>query len=257
MGGETKVEEKTGVVSENKHSFVGYITAGFPNRTESLSIIKKCCQSGLDILELGFPAKDSCMDGEVIRKAQEQVDKTLAEDLGFWREIRGEINVPIWLMGYRQDLLHHDIYLTLAKENLYNALVIPDTDQNEREHLQKLLSPFHVDVVGFINNEMEQDDIDRVLRNSAIVYHQLYCGPTGVAHNDNSYLPLMHYARGKSKARLFAGFGINSAERVMELIQNGYDGTIIGSAIMKMLENDEEQAYRFIQEIHCAIRSVE
>lgn len=250
------MNNKPKAVPEKNHCFVGYITAGFPNRNESLRIIKKCCETGLDILELGFPSKDSSMDGEVIRKAQMQVDQSLCADLNFWREIRREINIPIWLMGYQDDLLFDDIYLTLAKENLYDALVIPDADQKERERLQGFLAPFHVDVVGFINSEMEKDEIDRVLQNSDVIYHQLYCGKTGVAHNDNSYLALLKYARENSHARLFAGFGINSAQRVLELLQSGYDGTIIGSAIMKMLETDEEQAYRFIEEIHNAVRSV-
>lgn len=50
--------------------------------------MQKCCEAGVDILEVGFPAKDPSFDGEVIRAAQEQVDKVLAADVGYWRELR-------------------------------------------------------------------------------------------------------------------------------------------------------------------------
>ena len=245
------------VLQENKRYFVGYVTAGYPDRENSIRIIRKCCQSGLDIIELGFPARDASLDGDVIRKAQMLVDKNLDSDITYWREIRAAVNNPIWLMGYRQDLLNDDVYLKLAKEELYDALVIPDMEQDERQKMQLQLLPFNVTVVGFINSEMSKANLDKTLQEADIIYHQLYCGQTGVAHNDDSYLSLMNYTRANSKAKLFAGFGINSSERVRKLLQHGYDGTIIGSAIMKLLETDETQAYQFIADVHNAVRSIE
>ncbi|MBQ9263396.1 MAG: tryptophan synthase subunit alpha [Clostridia bacterium] len=243
-------------VDHQKHCFVGYLTAGYPSRAESIDIMKACCEAGLDVLELGFPARDASMDGEVIRKAQARVDKALGQDLTYWRQVRQAVSVPIWLMGYRQDLMEKDIYLRLAEEGLYDALVIPDMEQQEREELGKKLRPFGVSVVGFINGQQTREDVDRALRGTDLIYHQLYCGPTGVAHNDSSYLPLLRYARETSNARLFAGFGINSAERVEELLQNGYHGAIIGSAIMKLLQEGQDQAYQFIRNVHNVVRSV-
>ena len=250
------MSETRAVPTGKTHCFVGYVTAGYPNREESLRILEQCCRSGLDVLELGFPARDAALDGEVIRKAQMQADKKIDSDITYWRQVRAAVDIPIWLMGYRQDLLEQDAWLALAKENLYDALVIPDTNREERSFLREQLRPFNVSVVGFVNSEQSKTDLDMTLREADIIYHQLYCGQTGVAHNDDSYLSLMKYVRANSNAKLFAGFGINTVERVLELLRHGYDGTIIGSAIMKLLETDEAQAYRFITDVHEAVRSM-
>lgn len=239
-----------------KRSFVGYWTAGFPNADESVRIMKACCDAGLNILEIGFPAQDASMDGEVIKKAQACVDKSLAQNEDYWRTVRQEIAVPIWLMGYKADLFRDAVYLRLAKERLYDAIVIPDMSQAEREALSQELQPFGISVVGFINSQQPREETDRALSKETLIYHQLYCGPTGVAHNDDSYLSLLHYAQQTSHARLFAGFGINSPERVEELLRNGFDGVIVGSAIMKLHEQSSEKAYQFIKDVHRIVRSV-
>ena len=247
----SEIIRKTGL-----QSFVGYLVAGFPSREESIRVFKDCCEAGLDVLELGFPAKNPHLDGDVIRRTQRQIDYALAQDIDYWREVRKNVMVPVWLMGYRDDLEDNDIYLKLAQEHLYDALVLPDAEFSERMKLQKRLKPYEVDVVGFINGTMSQKEIDRVLLHSGLIYHQLYCGPTGICHNDDSYLPLYRYAREHSNARIFAGFGINNPERAEELLLHGYDGVIIGSVIVKHLLEREEDACRFIESIHEVCRQV-
>ena len=235
--------------------FVGYLVAGYPSREESLRVIRDCCAAGLDILELGFPASDASLDGEVIRTAQAQVDPALAGDLTYWREIRRQVSVPIWLMGYRRDLVETGICLKLAQEHLFDALVIPDLPEPETSALRWQLKSLGISVVGFINSMQPRQETDRVLREADLIYHQLYCGPTGVTHTDNSYLALLDYARQHTEAKIFAGFGISTAARVRELLAHGYDGIIIGSAIVHHLLEGEEAALSFIREIQSTIQS--
>lgn len=167
--------------------------------------MQKCCEAGVDILEVGFPAKDPSFDGEVIRAAQEQVDKALAADVGYWRELRNAVDVPIWLMGYRADLMQEGIYLTLAREGLYDALVIPDITEAERQRLAAILDPYRVSVLGFINPVQSNAEIEAVATTADLIYHQLYCGPTGVAHDDDGYLSVFNRARELSQAKLYEG----------------------------------------------------
>ena len=234
--------------------FVGYLVAGYPSRDESIRVIRDCCEAGLDILELGFPASDASLDGEIIRTAQKQVDSSLARDLDYWREVRRAVSVPIWLMGYRRDLMADDIWLRLAEERLYDALVIPDLPEAEASELRSRLKPFGISLVGFINSMQSLEETDRVLREADLIYHQLYCGPTGVAHTDDSYLSLLRYVRAHTCAKIYAGFGISTAARVRELLEHGYDGTIIGSAIVHHLLESESRALSFIREIRDTIR---
>ncbi len=233
--------------------FVGYITAGYPDRKRSIDIIRRSCEAGLDILEAGFPAKDPSCDGAVIREAQSHVDRRIALDLDYWRALRKSTRVPIWLMGYKDDLLEDDIYLKLAQERLYNALVVPDFTREEFDAAHEKLRRYGVETVGFINPNQTEEEVASVAQKCNLIYHQLYCGVTGQAHNDSSYLTLMKLARSHGKGKLFAGFGISTPQRAAELARSGYDGVIIGSAIMKQLLESEEKAYAFIAGIKEAL----
>ena len=235
---------------------MGYLVAGYPDRKSSLRIFRNCCAAGLDILEIGFPARDASLDGDVIRKAQARAEQSVAQDIDYWRAVRSAVPTPIWIMGYQQDLLEGDMYLRLAREGLYNALVIPDATLAEQENIRQRLAAYGVSVVGFINSRMDRAEVERVLTDTDLIYHQLYCGPTGVTHNDSGYLPLYRYARAHSKAKIYAGFGINSAQRVQELLRHGYDGAIIGSAIVSHLLENEQRVYRFIRDIRHSMENI-
>ena len=84
---------------------VGYLLAGYPDRERFLETAAECERAGLDILEVGFPAADPSSDGEVIQRAHTLADHSICRDLGYWRALRGAVECPIWVMGYRDDLL--------------------------------------------------------------------------------------------------------------------------------------------------------
>ncbi len=242
--------------SARGRSFVGYLVAGYPNREESLALARSCCEKGLDILEIGFPARNPSFDGEVIRIAQEKVDHKLGSDITYWRELRAAVDAPIWIMGYHNDLFADDIYLKLAQEGLYDVLVIPDMRNSERVELTTKLAPLGVDVMGFIHPKSDAEELSTCFEYLPLIYQQLYCGPTGETNDSQDYLPLLHAARKAGKAKVFAGFGITTPERAQELLQSGFDGVIVGSAIMKQLTHSVDSTHDLIKRMHDAVRSV-
>lgn len=242
--------------SARGRSFVGYLVAGYPSREESIALARSCCEKGLDILEIGFPARNPSSDGEVIRHAQEKVDHKLGGDLTYWRELRAAVDAPIWIMGYHDDLVAGDAYLRLAQEGLYDVLVVPDMGNGERVELLKKLAPLGVDVIGFINPMSAGKELSACFKHLPLIYQQLYCGPTGETNDSQDYLPLLRKARETSKAKVFAGFGITTPERARELLQSGFDGVIVGSAIMKQLSQSVEATHELIKRMHNAVRSV-
>ncbi len=54
---------------KKEKALVGFVTAGDPNISESLTIITAMCEAGLDILELGVPFSDPTADGPVIQRS--------------------------------------------------------------------------------------------------------------------------------------------------------------------------------------------
>lgn len=220
-----------------KQRFVGYLVAGYPNRDESISLMKQCCQAGIDILEVGFPSSSPILDGDVIRRAQKTADASVGQDVAYWRTLRQSINVPIWLMGYAHDLIDTGIYLTLAKEKLFDVLVIPDISAQKRVELRHELLPYGVEVIGFTNPESTEEDLACCFGNMQLIYQQLYCGQTGMMNNSQNYDALLQRTKQNSNAKVYAGFGISTPERACELLRGGFDGVIIGSAIVGKLEH--------------------
>lgn len=239
-----------------KHGFVGYLVAGYPDRAESLALARSLCEAGLDILEIGFPARDPSFDGEVIRHAQEHIDHALAADLTYWRELRKEVSAPLWVMGYHADLVPSGACFALAKERLYDVLVVPDMSNRERVALAETLAPYGVDVMGFIHPMSDEAELAECFGKLPLIYQQLYCGPTGEANDSQDYLPLLNRARAACDAKVFAGFGITTPERARELLHSGFDGVIVGSAIMKQLTQSAEATHTLIRHMRDAVRSV-
>ena len=159
---------------KEKHLFVGYLPAAFPTREDFLRIIKNCEKEGIQIFEIGFPSPNPYSDGEVIQNAHRKIDQSIAYDLQFWREVRNSIAQPIWIMGYKDDLIKSGMYLELAKEDLYDALVVPDLNVLEQLKVQEELSKYRVDVVGFIGTEQSKEENNKVLENFPLIYQKLY-----------------------------------------------------------------------------------
>lgn len=239
-----------GFLQTHPHAFVGYLTAGYPDRNGFLQLVLDCAKAGMQVLEIGYPAKNPFCDGEIIRNAHKVIDPKIACDLSFWSALRSHVDEPIWLMGYQADLLDTGMYLTLAREKLVDNLVIPDVDTQTRLTLLKELAPLEVDVMGFTGDDQSDEENDLVLSHFPLVYQRLYSGPTGVPNNSDSYLRLLHRARESAVGRVFAGFGIGTCQRAAELLHAGFDGVIIGTAIMKKLNSSRREMLEFLRALN-------
>ncbi len=237
-------------------ALVGYFVAGYPSQKQHIDFLQQSCAHGVDILEIGFPAKDPSLDGDVIQRAQEAIDPALATDTAYFCAIRDAVKAPVWLMGYYDDLVTTGAYLSLAKAGAYDALVVADTTNQVRQKLAKDLEPHGVSVVGMIHPQSSEAELADCFGHFPLIYQQLYCGVTGVAHANDDYLPLLQKARHACDAKIFAGFGIATPKRAQSLIAHGFDGVIVGSILMKHLMDDPQTLFPFIQDINSAIKDV-
>lgn len=233
----------------NPHTLVGYITAGYPDVEAFFEILRECCKRGLSILEVGFPSEDPYEDGEVIQKAHRQVGTGLCRDTEFWKRLRQEIPIPIWLMGYQKDLVQTGIYREMAREGLYDVLVISDMATSERIKLKKELQQYGVDVAGFISNDDSFHEVADNRKEFGVIYQRLYTGPTGEKNNSTDYGELLDYSQKSHQNLIFGGFGITSKDRARELLEGGFDGVIVGTEMMRRLNRSREDLYQFVEEL--------
>lgn len=244
-------------VQEHPCGLACYITAGYPDKESFFQVLKDCSMDGMSIIEIGFPSENPYADGEVIKKAHQKVDKSIAHDMDFWRKIRKTVDNPIWIMGYYKDLCETGIYLTLAQLGLVDVYVIPDAKIEEALRLQKELQCYGVEVIGFTLDIMQKEEIDVILNRFPLIYQQLYKGVTGMDVKGEEYRQLLQYSRNNSDDIIFAGFGISSGKRVRELLELGFYGVVIGTAVIRAMNESETKMCNFLEELKSTIILVE
>ncbi|MFA6867069.1 MAG: tryptophan synthase subunit alpha [Clostridia bacterium] len=241
------------LVRLNSKILVGYLLAGYKDKdnfNESLSLLEG---SSIGILEIGFPSKNPYADGEIIANAHKMVNYEEATSIEYWRTIRKSTNKVIWLMAYYKDFIENKKYVQFVEEGLIDGLVIPDTDIETRIKLQKEIKQYKVDVIGFVNPLMEKEEINQVLDNFVLIYEQLYVGQTGKSQTKEVYHEMLKITCEHGKTVPFAGFGINSYASVKKVLNEGFRGAIIGTEIIKRINQSSESLQNLLNDINKAV----
>src|SRR6056297_3547860 len=85
-----------------------YLTAGFPNLNNTVTIIQELEKNGVDLIEIGMPFSDPTADGPTIQHTSEVALKngmSLNKLFGQLADIRSSVNIPLILMGYINPVL--------------------------------------------------------------------------------------------------------------------------------------------------------
>jgi tryptophan synthase alpha chain len=228
---------------------VGYLVAGYPDPESFLSILKGCTDAGLDIFEIGFPSTVPFLDGEIIQQAHQAVDRSISTDIEYWKKYRKTIENPIWIMGYKDDLMKGNFYRQLAENGLVDNFVIPDMLEEDRRIMAEELKSYDVNVMAFVNPDMTNQEIEKCLSDEDLIYQQLYAGPTGMTVVEDHFEEILSRAKKHPDVRIFAGFGINTPKRVKQLLASGFDGAVIGTAMVKKLNESPQALFNFIRSV--------
>lgn len=241
-------KQNQNLLNSGKSFLAGYLVSGYPSIDEFLKVSAGCVTAGLDIFEIGFPSANPYLDGEVIQQAHRK-SKHDHENISTWRQIRQSLNCPLWMMGYKADLLKNNFYLELAKNECVDCFVLPELTIQERIHFQSSIENYPIDVMGFVHPGMSAESVCNQAENFELLYFQLYSGPTGINGVGDDYLPTLNLIRENYRNFIFAGFGINTPEKAATLISDGFDGVIIGTAMIKKLNQSSEDLFAFVNDI--------
>lgn len=240
------------LIDSKKRILVGYLLAGYKDNETFFESMKICEEGSIDIFEIGFPSKNPYADGELIATAHSKVDYDEATSVNYWKRIRKFTKKTIWLMAYYNDFIVSGKYIDFAKEGLMDGIVIPDTDIQTRKKLQNELRIYNIDVLGFANPSMTEIDLIEVLDEFTLVYEQLYVGQTGVIQTQEMYHEMLNLTKKHGKVVAFAGFGINSHSKVKKVLDEGFDGVIIGTEILKRINISNDS----LKSLLCEIKEV-
>ncbi|MEF3048658.1 tryptophan synthase subunit alpha [Pseudotabrizicola sp. L79] len=229
--------------AEGKKGFVAYIMAGDPDVETSLAVMKGLPGAGVDVIELGMPFTDPMADGPTIQLAGQRAlegGQTLERTLQMVRDFRkGDATTPIVLMGYYNPIYSRgvDRFLTDAKAAGIDGLIVVDLPPEEDSELCLPAAKAGMNFIRLATPTTDAKRLPKVLQNtSGFVYYVSITGITGAAAAQAADVaPEVARIKASTDLPVIVGFGIRSPETAQS-IAGVADGCVVGSAIVKMIE---------------------
>jgi len=244
-----RIQKTFGSLKEkNEKALVGFVTAGDPNISQSLEIIKAMCKAGLDILELGIPFSDPTADGPVIQRSSGRAiagGMTLKIALDMTRQIRQQTEIPIILFSYYNPIhaYGNKAFYEDAVSSGADGVLIVDLPPEESDEMTNTWSGKELSLIRLIAPTTPVARM-KSIADSASGFLYLV-SKTGVTGSDglNTGDVGTHIRTLRSVARLpiCVGFGISTAEDVASVAATA-DGIVIGSAYERLIEENLNHA---------------
>lgn len=236
----------TSVFAEGgRKALIAYITCGFPNPKASLEIVPCLAESGCDIIELGIPFSDPLADGATIQRASEEslrqgVNPKLCLELA--QNLRHVTQVPLVFMTYYNPILNFGLEAFCSKCVAVgiDGLIIPDLPPEEGEELESSTRGQGLDLIYLLAPVSTEERIALVAeRSQGFIYLVSLTGVTGARERLPSGLEeFVSSVKKKTSKPLCIGFGVSNPEQAKGVAQVA-DGVIIGSKIIKLIEEDK------------------
>lgn len=233
--------------SSKKPAFIPFIVSGFPNFEVTKDLLKFFEQKGAAAVELGFPYSDPLADGPVIQKASKfslEQGTNINKIFGMLDEVKDTISVPIILFTYFNPVMKYGIENFVKKAASVNAsgIIIPDLPLEESEEVISICKKYGIDFIMLVSpTSGEQRIKDIAQKSSGFIYLVSSTGVTGVREGFSNVLGgIFEQIKSVAQTPVAVGFGVSKSEHIQNLAELGADGAIVGSAIVKIIDEYKE-----------------
>ena len=229
---------------QNKKALVAYLVAGDPDLDSTLDIMHMFVKSGVDVIEVGVPFTDPIAEGPIIQRAHDRAitKKTSLEDIfDLITKFRLKDNeTPIVLMGYLNSFIFFRHLIEENKNNSVDSILVVDIP-GELNIEDYGIKNENINTISLISPTTKEDRIKSIANNSSgFIYYVTLRGVTGSSNlNVEEISQNIKEIKKYAKVPTLAGFGIKSEEDA-RLLANHSDGIIIGSSIVKMIEDNSD-----------------
>ncbi len=236
-----------------------YFTAGYPQLDSTTTIIQALQNNGADIIELGMPYSDPLADGPVIQESGNialQNGMTIAVLFEQLKAIKGQINIPIILMGYMNPVMQYGFEKFCADASAVgvDGLILPDLPEYEFEmEYGAIIKKYGLDFVFLVTPETSTERIQQLDNlSTGFLYAVSSSATTGKDKDFNSVEKYLEQLQSMQlKNPVLVGFGIKD-RNTFESACKYANGAIIGTAFIKALEgstNINETVKEFINTV--------
>ncbi|CAM4178760.1 tryptophan synthase subunit alpha [Flavobacterium antarcticum] len=221
-----------------------YFSAGYPNLNDTVGIIQKLENSGVDLIEIGLPFSDPLADGPTIQNsATIALQNGMSTEVLFnqLKQIRSTVKIPLIIMGYFNPIIQYGVeqFCHKCAEVGIDGLIIPDLPLEiyvqEYKALFEKYSLINVLLITPQTSEERIKLIDTV--SEGFIYTVSSASVTGNSvgfgmEQENYFRRIQSM---KLKSPQLIGFGIHDQDTFSQACQYAKGG-IVGSAFIKHLE---------------------
>lgn len=228
-------------------AFIAFLTAGDPNLAKTEEYILAMAEAGADLIEIGIPFSDPVAEGEVIQRATLRAlagGATPEKIFALVRRVRAKTDVPLVFLTYMNPVFNYgtDRFFAACKESGVDGVILPDLPFEEREEVEPAAQKYGVARISLIAPSSAQRIVRIARQAEGFVYCVSSLGVTGVRQEIRTDIAsLVTAIRREAKVPVAVGFGIATPEQARE-IGSVADGVIVGSAIVKLIEQHGENA---------------
>lgn len=240
---------------KNTKPTIVYLTVGYPSFEESIEIARFILKNGFaSIIEAGIPFSDPIADGQVIQFSTQKALQngiTIRDVAKFVKLIRSEFDSYVFAMGYYNPIFTNlDSNLRLLSDSGCSGVIIPDINVEEIRRIKPFLKKYGLKIVGFVAPNTTDDRIRKIVKETdGFIYLVSSYGTTGIRDN----IDFIHLKDVVMKIKevkdlpVAIGFGIRDINMIKKAKEVS-DGAIVGSAIIKIVEDNPSNYLEKIRE---------
>ena len=238
---------------KNGKAFIGFLTAGDPTIEKTVEYILAMEEAGCDLIEIGIPFSDPMAEGVVIQEANVRALKhnTTTDDVfEIVKAVSAKTDVHLVFLTYINPVFFYgyEKFFKKCNELDIDGIISPDLPYEEKGEIAEIARKNDVDVISLIA-PTSKERIHKIAADATgFIYIVSSLGVTGMRSEIKTDLnAIISDIRDVTDLPLAVGFGINTPEQARNIGQIA-DGVIVGSAIVKIIEEYGENATNPLKE---------
>lgn len=247
---------------ENGKAFIPFITCGYPTLEATGETVRAMAENGADLIELGIPFSDPTAEGPVIQGANIKALEggvTTDKIFDFVKELRRDVKIPMIFMTYANVVFSYGAEKFIGKcdEIGIDGIILPDLPFEEKNEFQPICRKYGVDLISMIAPTSKERIAMIASEAEGFLYIVSSLGVTGTRSEITTDIgSIVKVVRENTDVPCAVGFGISTPEQARKMADVS-DGAIVGSAIIKLIANNEsdfaEKVGQYVREMKSAL----
>lgn len=235
-----------------KKAFIAFVTAGDPDLESTEIFIDKMIEAGTSLIEIGIPFSDPIAEGALITKADIRAlasNTTTDKIFDMLKNVRKKHpDFPFVFMTYVNPVFSYgyDRFFKKAQELNMLGIIIPDLPIEEKNEAATIAKKYNQEVISLIAPTSDDRIKNIASKSSGFIYLVSSMGVTGMRTEFKTDLEkIVKEIKKYTDTPVAIGFGISNPEQAKKMAKIS-DGVIIGSAIVRIIEEHGKEAGPYV-----------